>query len=779
MKKFSKVLVAVLVTLLSLTSARVNVSAEPTPPPTAGEDSEYEERAGEIIKFKKYLISEMGQVVPELEFKYEVTAGTAQEAAGAKPAQPAVTEAWIYNEQEYATEEDAKSAADTDQGVNPGEGDYSSIVHREAQDAKDAVEGLFEIKAGLEPEKVVVGSAQFNDSISKFPSVQTGDTLTLEEGDVYQVKEVNVDFSGVKFPEPGVYRYVLTEKEISDQTRISYDTQRKEAEQKIRIIDVYVVDDGTGVLKIDKTTVLHEVATSIKTSDEMGSKDPKATVAVSWALPEGLTPTDPTDYNTMINNPYNSLEAAEAARISVREKIHDDIVSENKKIDDRDDDLNKAVADAEAALNEAKTAQDVDGKKQAYDAKTAEKNTIQNNINTKLAELAVATEPTLIQSLRDEIDDLRTDLATVEAEETIAKNAYENAKTAVQDKQDAYDNAVAAVVAVQNRIAALQTLYNSLGQECIEEIAWKLSDKSDGFVNKLSPVFDLQFHKKVTGNQGSKDKYFKFTLTIEGLAANQLVTLDSTAKWTKEPSKTAATSYDADVMKAANSIDEDTKYKYGTHEFDTQTDAELAAIDGEKQLIVDDTAGTTGKWIYDGNQYDTEAEAQAAAEATAPSKVVAPLNGQQLKADENGKIEKSFYLKDDEYIKVLDLKEGVTYKVDEDEEDYGSVKGTDKKAYSDNSPEIQQIDAAIAAETDTAKKAALNAKKTAMLAKVHDDPTSGTLNKSVYTGYTNTRNGILPTGVAVAAGAGLVMLGIGAAGMLLFGKRKEDDEDED
>lgn len=48
---------------------------------------------------------------------------------------PAVTEAWIYNGTEYTSEADAQAAADSDQGAESGEGDYSGITHREAQAA--------------------------------------------------------------------------------------------------------------------------------------------------------------------------------------------------------------------------------------------------------------------------------------------------------------------------------------------------------------------------------------------------------------------------------------------------------------------------------------------------------------------------------------------------------------------------------------------------------------------------------------------------------------------
>ena len=49
----------------------------------------------------------------------------------------------------------------------------------------------------------------------------------------------------------------------------------------------------------------------------------------------------------------------------------------------------------------------------------------------------------------------------------------------------------------------------------------------------------------------------------------------------------------------------------------------------------------------------------------------------------------------------------------------------------------------------------------------------------VMTSYKNTRGGVIPTGVAMSIGAGLVVVGFGAAGTALFmRKRKEDDDEE-
>lgn len=78
--------------------------------------------------------------------------------------------------------------------------------------------------------------------------------------------------------------------------------------------------------------------------------------------------------------------------------------------------------------------------------------------------------------------------------------------------------------------------------------------KSIGFVNTYNTC-DLTFGKTVTGNQGSKDKYFKFTLTINGAGAGTIVNIDNTSgKLIAAPEKSDATKYEAAVMAEANGV---------------------------------------------------------------------------------------------------------------------------------------------------------------------------------------------------------------------------------
>lgn len=100
------------------------------------------------------------------------------------------------------------------------------------------------------------------------------------------------------------------------------------------------------------------------------------------------------------------------------------------------------------------------------------------------------------------------------------------------------------------------------------------------------------------------------------------------------------------------------------------------------------------------------------------------LTGGQLKGGH------TFYLKDGQYIKVQGLPAGVTYSVTETPEDYTQTNG---------------ITTQVSGKTDA-----------------YSDPNSGTLTGDVKTGYTNEKNGVIPTGV-------LLTIAPFAIGILLFG----------
>ena len=192
-----------------------------------------------------------------------------------------------------------------------------------------------------------------------------------------------------------------------------------------------------------------------------------------------------------------------------------------------------------------------------------------------------------------------------------------------------------------------------------------VADKSDGFVNEYI-TDDINILKEVTGNQGSKDKYFDFTVAITSA----------------QPSTTYAVNISgAEATSGSNP-------------------ATIAANAGKANV----TSVTT---------------------------------------DSSGAVTTHFYLKDGQNIVVQGLPISATYAITENAEDYKSTAG---------------VTAAIATD-----------------GQAHTDATSGTLARAdIATGYTNTRNGVIPTGVATAAAGALGLMAIGVAG-LVAKRRKEED----
>ena len=247
----------------------------------------------------------------------------------------------------------------------------------------------------------------------------------------------------------------------------------------------------------------------------------------------------------------------------------------------------------------------------------------------------------------------------------------------------------------------------------------KLADKSTGFTNSYATQ-DLHFSKKVTGNQGSKDKFFKFHVVATNVTSTDKFTVDMTSA-TAAPAKTAATSYEAAAMLASNT-----------------TQMENGQITGA-QLI----AGV------------------------------------------------DFYLSDGESIVIQGLPKDATYTVPETAEDYKSAEGNDLVAVA-GSAAVPATEWYWGGNTYNSLAAAEEAKTAggntgditdngvaAGAAKTYSDTTSGTIaSADIYTGFTNTRDGIIPTGIIMSGAPfmGIVAIGVAGIATLTVVNRKKSQE---
>lgn len=140
-----------------------------------------------------------------------------------------------------------------------------TIAGKAGTNASATVADGVQVFAGNDANRVTgvptIGTAVFTNNDAKYDTAQelvstgiqvttgTKDPVTLAAGQSYAKHDVSVDFTGVTFKEPGIYRYEITETADATGT-ITNDTDTT------RIMDVYVIDDE-GVLKV-QGYVLHK-----------------------------------------------------------------------------------------------------------------------------------------------------------------------------------------------------------------------------------------------------------------------------------------------------------------------------------------------------------------------------------------------------------------------------------------------------------------------------------------------------------------------------------------
>ena len=85
-----------------------------------------------------------------------------------------------------------------------------------------------------------------------------------------------------------------------------------------------------------------------------------------------------------------------------------------------------------------------------------------------------------------------------------------------------------------------------------------VAGKSSGFTNKYE-TYDLEFSKTVAGNQGSKDKYFKFDLAVSNAKGAEITVDGQGTTFLAAPEKSTSTIYTEAAMNTANTKDDDTE----------------------------------------------------------------------------------------------------------------------------------------------------------------------------------------------------------------------------
>lgn len=95
------------------------------------------------------------------------------------------------------------------------------------------------------------------------------DGITNDATKKYAFQTINADFTGVKFDEPGVYRYIVTE-DLNESQGVAV------AGSIAKTLDVFVEDDGTGILSVKSyvlyNTVINTAPDKITAVDENADK---------------------------------------------------------------------------------------------------------------------------------------------------------------------------------------------------------------------------------------------------------------------------------------------------------------------------------------------------------------------------------------------------------------------------------------------------------------------------------------------------------------------------
>ena len=109
-----------------------------------------------------------------------------------------------------------------------------------------------------------IANVTFAPGNTTYTTKQGTDEVTLVSGQKYAKQTVTVSFSGILFPEPGIYRYIVTETATTNQG-VTND------ESATRTLDVYVTDND-GALEVS-SYVLHTGTDAPAAGTDKGSGD--------------------------------------------------------------------------------------------------------------------------------------------------------------------------------------------------------------------------------------------------------------------------------------------------------------------------------------------------------------------------------------------------------------------------------------------------------------------------------------------------------------------------
>ena len=208
--------------------------------------------AGTSCTFNKYLIMDVEDAVPNATFSFTVAAGTP-----------------------ISTDTSSNGVMEVLAGVVEKDPDTGKVTSPSIADVTFA------------PGDSTATAAGDNIDVARPASVRA-DGLTsgveLEAGEKYATKTATVSFTGITFPEPGIYRYIITETPNADNAAMGIMNDN----DIDRVLDVYVTDNGSGVLEVS-SYVLHTKDDDVAINETMGSADVATQLAALDDKTDGFT----------------------------------------------------------------------------------------------------------------------------------------------------------------------------------------------------------------------------------------------------------------------------------------------------------------------------------------------------------------------------------------------------------------------------------------------------------------------------------------------------------
>ena len=464
----------------------------------------------------------------------------------------------------------------------------------------------------------VKGTMTFNggDATTDGPK----DVPVITDKEKYVPKAITIDFSDVEFTEPGIYRYYL--QEASDNDLVINDTEVDGTNKTWRTIDVYVTDDQTDDHKLNWTSVVYEgkltTAPYNDASDYDESVDYDPTRDLSGLHLTGTTWTYEVPDSTVGEKyEYNYVDGAWEEKHTIN--ASQSLVEINRN---RTDHLQDALGSPEGVTlttdlySEAKAMGASDAllrsKTWAYTDARGEVHTYvwdTDQVPNVWRETA-----TLDYSADKPHDDARATVTifqsgSTEQREFTYKDAKEmenyidgeltkytwkltesgsgkvttyswNSQTETWDAHEEVNNTTNVVPngAAKSKtgefaVNPVKFSYVEGKEKAAQSAAGTTQDpngaeagvKTDRYVNKYE-AYNLKITKKVTGNQGSRDQYFKFTITLKKIDAdadikfiNQDATTTSLAPdQTVAPNAATNPDYTIETIIEANTRDDDT-----------------------------------------------------------------------------------------------------------------------------------------------------------------------------------------------------------------------------